>query len=80
MLLGEVYQKLKKRYLKTEFIITLGEKGTLYCVNNQIKVTPSLKVNVIDTHGSKDSFCIGFAYSIVNNQDRVLSRESVGGI
>ena len=67
--LGEVYQKLKKRYLKTEFIITLGEKGTLYCVNNQIKVTPSLKVNVIDTHGSKDSFCIGFAYSIVNDQD-----------
>ena len=67
--LGEVYQKLKRRYLKTEFIITLGENGALYCVNNQIKITPSLKVNVIDSHGSKDAFCIGFAYSIVNEQD-----------
>lgn len=67
--LAEAYQKLKKRYLNSEFIITIGVKGALYCVNNQIKISPSLKVNVIDTHGVKDTFCAAFAYSIVNEKD-----------
>lgn len=67
--LGEMYQKLKKRYLKTEFIITLGEKGALYCTNNQIKISPSLKVNVLDTHGARDAFCTAFCYIIATEKD-----------
>lgn len=67
--LVEAYQRLKKKYLNTEFVITLGEKGALYRVNNQIKITPSLKMEVVDTHGARDSFCAAFAYSMLNDKD-----------
>lgn len=64
-----VYQALKKKYLNTEFVITLGDRGALYCINNQIKVSPSLKVKVVDTYGCKDMFRAGFCYAIANGGD-----------
>lgn len=67
--LVDVYQKLKKKYLYTEFVITLGEKGALYCVNNQIKISPSLKVDIVDTHGCGYIFKAAFAYTIGNGGD-----------
>lgn len=67
--LVECFQKLKKRYLNTQFVITLGDKGALYSIDTQIKISPSLKVQVVDTHGSKDSFAIGFAYIIAQEKD-----------
>ena len=67
--LVDVYQKLKKKYLKTEFVITLGERGALYCINNQIKISPSLKVNVVDTHGCGTIFRAAFAHTLANGGD-----------
>ncbi len=67
--LVEVYQKLKKKYLNTEFVITLGERGALYCINNQIKVSPSLKVKAVDTYGCKDIFRAAFAYTVASGGD-----------
>ena len=67
--LVNLYQKLKKRYLKTEFIITLGSKGALYSINNQIKVSPSLKVEVVDKNGSGNIFRAAVAYTLVNGGD-----------
>ncbi|MBQ4031519.1 MAG: bifunctional hydroxymethylpyrimidine kinase/phosphomethylpyrimidine kinase [Bacilli bacterium] len=67
--LVQVYQRLKKKYLNTEFVITLGEKGALYCINNQIKISPSLKVNVVDTHGCGTIFRAAFAHTLVNGGD-----------
>ena len=67
--LVETYQKLKKKYLNTEFVITLGDRGALYCINNQIKVSPSLKVKVVDTYGCKDMFRAGFSYAIASGGD-----------
>ena len=64
-----VYQKLKKKYLNTEFVITLGEKGALYCYNNQIKISPSLKVNVADSHGCGTIFRAALAHTLVNGGD-----------
>ena len=64
-----IYQALKKKYLSAEFIITLGEKGALYCINNQIKISPSLKVKVTDTYGCKDLFRAGFCYAVANGGD-----------
>ncbi len=65
----ECYQKLKKRYLNAEFIITLGDKGALYSVQNDIKISPSLKVQIVDTHGAKDVFAMAFSYIIVQEKD-----------
>lgn len=64
-----IYQKLKKKYINTEFVVTLGEKGVLYCLNNQIKISPSLKVNVVDTHGCGEIFRASFAYTLLNGGD-----------
>jgi ribokinase len=63
------YQSLKKKYLYTEFVVTLGERGALYCINNQIKVTPSLKVKTVDTYGCKDIFRAAFSYVIGSGGD-----------
>ena len=65
----ECYQKLKKRYLNAEFIITLGDKGALYSIGNEIKISPSLKVQVVDTHGAKDVFAMAFSYIIAQEKD-----------
>ena len=67
--LVELFQKLKRKNLNTEFIVTLGEKGALYCVNNQIKVSPSLKVETVDTYGCGQIFRAAFAYSILTDGD-----------
>jgi len=67
--LVSVYQKLKKKNIHTEFVITLGEKGALYCINNQIKVTPSLKMDVKDTYGCGAIFRAAFAHTIVLGGD-----------
>lgn len=64
-----LYQKLKKRYLNVEFIITLGSKGALYAINQQIKVSPSLKVDVVDTNGSGNIFRAAVAYTLANGGD-----------
>lgn len=64
-----VYQRLKKKYLNTEFVITLGERGALYCINNQIKISPSLKVNVVDTHGCGPIFRAAFAHTLIGGGD-----------
>lgn len=67
--LVSIYQKLKKKYINTEFVVTLGERGALYSINNQIKVTPSLKMEVKDTHGCGAIFRAAFAHTIVLGGD-----------
>lgn len=67
--LVSVYQKLKKKYLNTEFVVTLGDRGALYCINNQIKISPSLKVKVVDTHGCGTIFRAAFAHTLANGGD-----------
>lgn len=64
-----VYQRLKKKYLNTEFIITLSERGALYCINNQIKMTPSLKVKVEDTNGCGTIFRAAVAHTLLGGGD-----------
>ena len=67
--LVNVYQKLKKKYLNTEFVVTLGERGALYSINNQIKITPALKTEVLDTHGCGQIFRAAFAHTLVLGGD-----------
>ncbi len=67
--LANVYYKLKAKFPKAEIVITLGEKGALYCLENQIKVSPSLKVPIADPNGLKDIFTGAFSYIIANGGD-----------
>ena len=62
--LVNVFDALRKKFDRQHVIVTLGNYGALYQVDNQIKVSPALKANPSDTTGAKDVFDGAFAYAI----------------
>ncbi len=67
--LVNVYTKLQNKYPNSNIVITLESHGALYQVNNQIKIMPGLKCNVVDTTGAGDTFHGAFVYGLANNFD-----------
>lgn len=63
-----LYQKLIDLY-SGEWIITLGEYGVIYCNNNNVKMIPGLKVDVLDNDKAGSVFFGIFAYSIISGMD-----------
>ena len=63
-----LYQKLIDLF-KGEWIITLGEHGVIYCNDNNVKMIPALKTDVIDQDKAGSVFFGTFAYSIVSGMD-----------
>lgn len=51
-----------------KLIITMGSKGVMYYDGQKTLVSPSQKLDVIDTTGAGDSFVAGFAAGISNNE------------
>lgn len=64
-----VYQKLKEKYDTSQIIITLEDRGALYCINNKIKISPALKMKVVDPTGASDIFQGAFTFGIANDWD-----------
>ena len=62
-----VYNKIKQRFPNAEIIITLGDRGVAYSINNQIKILPPVKVDVVDSHGAKDVFVGAYIYAMGRN-------------
>lgn len=62
-----IYNYLKQRYLKSEIVITLGERGCVYSINNQVKIMPPVKVDVVDTNGAGAIFVGALMYGIGRN-------------
>jgi len=67
--LVNVYKKLKNRYPNNNIIITLENMGAMYTINNEIKIMPGIKTEVVDPSGAGDIFRGTFAYCLVNNFD-----------
>lgn len=65
--LVELYAKLKGKYPNSNVVVTLEDKGALYCVEDQIKVMPGIKVNVLDTTGAGDIFHGAYVYGLACN-------------
>jgi len=65
--LVNVYNSLKQRFIKSEIIITLGERGCVYSINAQVKIMPTVRVEVVDTNGAGSVFVGAFAYSMGRN-------------
>ncbi|MFV0275487.1 MAG: carbohydrate kinase family protein [Bacilli bacterium] len=59
----EIYGIMKKNF-NNNIIITLGEHGCLYSIENKIKIMPSLKMEAIDSTGAGDIFHGAFAYAL----------------
>lgn len=65
--LVNVYNKLKQKFDKPDILITLGEKGSVYSINSQIKIMPPLKVDVADANGAIDCYAGAFIYGMGRN-------------
>lgn len=62
-----IYNKLKQKYPKAEIIVTLGERGCVYSINGQVKIMPTIRVDVVDTYGAGSVFVGAFAYATGRN-------------
>lgn len=62
--LVNVYNKLKQKFSKAEIIITLGERGSVYAINSQVKIMPTIKGDIVDTNGAGDAFAGAFVYAM----------------
>ena len=67
--LVKVYDELRKKFDHQNVIVNIEDKGTLYQINNQIKISPAIAVKPVDTTGAGDIFKGAFAYSIIQDKD-----------
>lgn len=65
--LVNVYNKVKQRYEKCDVIITLGEHGSVYAINGQVKIMPTIKMEIVDTNGAGDVFAGAFIFGMGRN-------------
>ena len=65
--LVNVYNKLKQKFNKADIIVTLGERGSMYAINGQVKVMPVVKTNIVDTNGAGDIYAGAFIYGMGRN-------------
>ena len=62
-----LYDSLRKKFENQNVIVTLGENGALYQIDNQIKVSPALKLTPIDISGASDIFNGAFVYALTQS-------------
>jgi len=61
--------RLLKKTIKNELIITHGEHGAYFVLNDALYNVPAPKVKVLDTIGAGDNFHAAFSYAISRNYD-----------
>ncbi len=55
------------------FTITLGKEGTMFCINGETVIIPSIHVNVVDTTGAGDAFVGAVLYQLSTLQENLSS-------
>lgn len=65
--LVNIYNKLKQKFSKADIIITLGERGSVYSINSQVKIMPTIRTNIVDTNGAGDVYAGTFIYAMGRN-------------
>ena len=70
---GEVFDEgnllLFAKDLKTNIVVTLGEKGCAYIKNNSVKILDTDSVKAIDTTGAGDAFVGAFSFALASKLD-----------
>ena len=67
--LVDSYMKLIKKFQEKTVVVSLKEKGTLYIKDNQIKVLPALKLEIVDNASCDDVFASAFGLAIAYNYE-----------
>jgi len=62
-----IYNHLKQKFNAAEIIITLGERGSVYSINGQVKIMPPVRVEVVDTYGAGSVYVGAFIYAMGRN-------------
>ena len=64
-----IYKRIIDKYPHITLLITMPEKGTIYSLNNEIKVLASMQVEVVDKTGADDIFVAMIGYGLTNTYD-----------
>lgn len=67
--MSTVYKTIIDKYPHITLFITIEGKGTIYAVNNEIKVLATINSEVIDKTGSRDIFVAMISYGLTNHYD-----------
>lgn len=64
-----IYKKIVDKYPHITLLITMKDKGTIYSVNNEIKVLATINTEVVDQTGARDIFVAMVGYGITSGYD-----------
>lgn len=64
-----IYKKIVDKYPHITLLITMKDKGTIYSVNNEIKVLATINTEVVDQTGARDIFVAMIGYGITSGYD-----------
>ena len=64
--MANVYKRITDKYPHITLFITIEGKGTVYAVNNEIKVLATINTEVVDKTGARDIFVAMVGYGITN--------------
>lgn len=67
--LTNVYKKIVDKYPHINLLITIEGKGTVYCINNEIKVLATMNTESIDKTGARDIFVAMVSYGLTMGYD-----------
>lgn len=75
----EIYKVLKSFYKDQTVIITLEDKGSFTCIDNEYRLIPSIKVKTVDSTGAGDIFHGAFIYFLSQNHslEKIIKLASI---
>ena len=67
--MSNIYKRISDKYPNINLIITMPQEGTIYQVNNEIKVLADIKSEGVDKTGAHDVFVASVAYGLTKKYD-----------
>lgn len=76
-----MFSSLLNKFVGKQVIVTLGNKGALYVVDGQIRVMPSVNVELVDASGAGDIFKGAFAYALLQGypMEKAITFANIAG-